>query len=702
MSLEDAIFRNCDHFIPANLKNHLPFWEHEILKDQPHKDKILKWLQGVRIEEFLNSFTSGSFQGIELNSYYPEPRHFENYVPEEFHQFMDENVQEWVNLGVLQKWDEIKSSSDPEVPLVVCPLGIEPKKPRGLWDGRYVNEFCRDIPFTMDNAAKVAEVSWVKAYMFKLDHKNGYFHVPIHESSRKFFGVCWKGVYYVLTVLPFGWKSSPLIYHSITEAANMYIRSLGIPMLGWIDDMLGMTEQLYKESSDNEQFQSAMRAMVIVTIILFKAGYFMGVSKCCLIPEQYITYLGIDCDTKYGRFLVPQDRINKYIPILQDFLSRQWISFADMEKMVGKLVSLECAIPAGMWYTREQYSAMRLSGVSSMDSKKIREKKYIRVSDQLIEEWQMWVFFLSQNSGSPWKTFANIFLQANISSDASGRAFAGVVDFPQGICKVTSGEFQEALLEEDIQVKEAEALRATISMLVLDMPEEISGKTLVCKVDNQVLKAVWERKGTSHNLMLNNIGKQIFWLQFLGRFYINLQYVKSKENVSDKFTRQSPGLEACLSQHIFTSIWNKWGPFDWDLMASAATVRKDHMGKKLLFFSRYFEETSSGTDLFSQNISWIKSAYCFPPIPMIGMVLKFLREQKKDCVMILPAINAPWVNLVSAHIVDLVEISKPFQATQFTVLNNSGKRIPKKYPYAMIAVKLCFESMPNTLSFLHK
>ena len=135
------------------------------------------------------------------------------------------------------------------------------------------------------------------------------------------------------------------------------------------------------------KFQSAMRAMVKVTIILYKAGYFMGVSQCCLIPEQYITYLGIDCDTKYGRFMVPQDRIDKYIPILQDFLSRQWISFADMEKLVGKLVSLECAIPAGMWYTREQYSAMRLSGVSSMDSKKVREKKYIKVSDQVREEW---------------------------------------------------------------------------------------------------------------------------------------------------------------------------------------------------------------------------------------------------------------------------------------------------------------------------
>ena len=129
MSLEDAIFRNCDHFIPANLGNHLPFWEHEILKDHPHKETILKWLQGVQIEEFLNSFTTGTFQGIKLNSHYPAPQHFDNYVPEEFRQFMDENVQEWVNLGVLQKWDEIRTQQIQKPPLVVCPLGVEPKKP---------------------------------------------------------------------------------------------------------------------------------------------------------------------------------------------------------------------------------------------------------------------------------------------------------------------------------------------------------------------------------------------------------------------------------------------------------------------------------------------------------------------------------------------------------------------------------------------
>ena len=84
MTLEDAIFRNCENFTTAYLKNHLPFWEHVILKDHPHKENLLGWLQGVRIEEFLNSFTAGSFQNLELHSYYPTSQHFENYVPEEF------------------------------------------------------------------------------------------------------------------------------------------------------------------------------------------------------------------------------------------------------------------------------------------------------------------------------------------------------------------------------------------------------------------------------------------------------------------------------------------------------------------------------------------------------------------------------------------------------------------------------------------
>ena len=527
VSLEDAIFRKEDLFVPSNLRNFYEFWEQEILKNHPHKDNLLKWIKGVEIEEFLNSYTSTEFQGMQLNSYYPEPKQFPNYVPEEFVPFMDKQVEEWVNNGALQPWKEAKKDGDPDIPTVISPLGIEPSKPRALWDGRYVNEFCRDMPFSMDNAAKVAEVAWEGAYFFKIDHKNGYLHVPIHEKSKKFFGICWNGVYYVFTVLPFGWKTSPVVYHSITEAAAMYLRSLDIPMLDWIDDMLGMTQFKFKGETDEEQFQSALRAMVVTTYVLFKAGYFLGLPKCNLIPEQVVTYLGIDCDSKHEKFLVPEKRVIKYIALLQNMLTKTSVSFSEVEKMVGKLVSLECAVAPGMWYTRHQYAAMTSSGIKPDAKKVIKNNTRIYVTPELREEWYMWIHFLLQNKGSSWKKFSNVYVQADVSSDASGRTFAGVVDFPFGSTKITAGEFSTDMLAQDIHVKEGEALRATLSMMVDEMPELIQGKTLVCKIDNQVLKAVLERKGTSQNLALNNVGKQIYWLQEKGLFHITLQYVES-------------------------------------------------------------------------------------------------------------------------------------------------------------------------------
>ena len=43
-------------------------------------------------------------------------------------------------------------------------------------------------------------MAWTDLYFFKIDHKNGYQHVPIqpiHEDSRKFFG-CFFGKLYIL------------------------------------------------------------------------------------------------------------------------------------------------------------------------------------------------------------------------------------------------------------------------------------------------------------------------------------------------------------------------------------------------------------------------------------------------------------------------------------------------------------------------
>ena len=88
----------------------------------------------------------------------------------------------------------------------------------------------------------------------------------------------------------------------------------------------------------------------------------------------------------------------------------------------------------------------------------------------------MWIYFLQLNTGSAWKTLEAVFIQADISSDASGRTFAGVVSKRDNPDRVVAGEFWGDMLAEDIQVKEGEALRQTLRMMVMESPEEIRVK----------------------------------------------------------------------------------------------------------------------------------------------------------------------------------------------------------------------------------
>jgi hypothetical protein len=171
-----------------------------------------------------------------------------------------------------------------------------------------------------------------------------------------------------------------------------------------------------------------------------------------------------------------------------------------------------------MWYTREQYSALRLTGLFADSKKSLKKGTIIYLKEYVREEFIMWIQLLQRNKGAPWKQYSNIYVRADVTSDASGRSFAGVVSLPDSLPKILAGEFEDNMLNQDILVKEGEALRQTLTMIVKELPQLKIGKTLVCKVDNQALKAILENKGSTRMLLLNAIGKQIFWLQQMGIF----------------------------------------------------------------------------------------------------------------------------------------------------------------------------------------
>ena len=229
----DARLWPTQDLVPAFLQSAVPFWQNVILPETPETERntLLAWVKGVNVLDFIDPDTSGIYQDHPYSGAELTPVHLRNYVPDEFTPWVTDEVQPSVRKGCVARWADIADVSMYEKPHMVLPLRVQPKKPRQIWDARWLNLMCRHLPFTMDGVGKVAQCAWKGAYQVTIDHKAGYHHVALSTESWQYFGFECKGEFYVFTVLAFGWCSAPVIYAWLSEALARYLRSRGISTL---------------------------------------------------------------------------------------------------------------------------------------------------------------------------------------------------------------------------------------------------------------------------------------------------------------------------------------------------------------------------------------------------------------------------------------------------------------------------------------
>ena len=210
---------------------------------------------------------------------------------------------------------------------MVLPLGVEPKKPRLIWDARWLNLMCVHSPFTVDGVGKVAQYAWPGAHQVTIDHKSGYHYVALEPASWQYFGFECEDEFYVFTVLCFGWCSVPFIYASLSEAVARYLRSRDVPVLTWIDDFYVTNFRSTRFLEPNQQFVAAQAAASLVLDVLYQAGYFISISKCELTPSTRLVFLGIICNTAQCRSEAPADKLDKLEHIISDAITSGAITF---------------------------------------------------------------------------------------------------------------------------------------------------------------------------------------------------------------------------------------------------------------------------------------------------------------------------------------------------------------------------------------
>ena len=80
-----------------------------------------------------------------------------------------------------------------------------------------------------------------KDYLCKIELKDAYVCVPLHQKHRKYIRFCWEGPLYEFLCLCFGLGPAPRIFTKVLKIPIAILRRINIRIILYLDDMLLMS-----------------------------------------------------------------------------------------------------------------------------------------------------------------------------------------------------------------------------------------------------------------------------------------------------------------------------------------------------------------------------------------------------------------------------------------------------------------------------
>ena len=121
-------------------------WKERILRFHPQRDDFLGYTGSIRISEFNDPGSAGTFEGFQFKVVDVTPIELPNHVPILHDELVDTEIESFVQKGSLPQWSSIVDTKAQPRPRICLSLGVEPRKPRFIWNARYLNYMCKHSP----------------------------------------------------------------------------------------------------------------------------------------------------------------------------------------------------------------------------------------------------------------------------------------------------------------------------------------------------------------------------------------------------------------------------------------------------------------------------------------------------------------------------------------------------------------------------
>ena len=445
----------------------------------------------------------------------------------------------------------------------------------------------------------------------KVDLKDAYFHVPIHQTHQKFLSFRWEERVFQFVCLPFGLASAPRTFTKVMKPALACLRQLGVRCIVYLDDLLIMG-----------QSPEEARQVTANTLALFQAlGFLINWEKSILEPKQEIVFLGLLVSSRTMTLSLPSPKLIDLHREIQSLLTKEVVSVRQLAHIVGKLNSTALAVlPAPLHYRELQN--LKISSLHEMESYNAQTALSPAARDDL--SW--WLGQLQRWNG---RSFIVKRPEVVIQSDASLRGWGAVY---QGQCIQGRWSFEESTWH--INCLELKAATLAIQTFLNGQ----RNLQVHIQLDNTSAVAYINHKGGTHSPQLMKLTSNL-WEWCLDRqIQVLATHLPGVCNIqADHLSRHlTDRCDWKLNPIVFQSILHIWGPLEMDWFASRLSTQLP------LFCSWKPDPEAWATDAFGQDWTQFRG-FANPPWCLVGRCLQQVEHQEAELVMVTPAwFSQPW------------------------------------------------------------
>ena len=313
----------------------------------------------------------------------------------------------------------------PFTDFVISPLGLREKKVKGEF--RVIHDLFFPIGDSVNSGIprEYAQVKYSSVYdaiqhildlgpncyLAKTDILSAFRIIPIHRDDIHLLGFKWNDLYYFDKCLPMGCSSSCQIFESFSTSLEWIVLQhlYGVKVIHLLDDFLFIAPN----------YSMCLKALQIFQMICQDIGVPLSPEKT-VGPSQILPFAGIQLNTVEMFASLPDDKVTKFIGLIDLLLQSKTVRKRVVESLCGMLNFACCIVLPGRAFSRRLYDIV--IGIP-------QPYYHVKMTKSVKQDLWVWKIFLSNYN---YKTF---FLdqywissdQLQLYTDSSGSIGYGAV-----------------------------------------------------------------------------------------------------------------------------------------------------------------------------------------------------------------------------------------------------------------------------------